>query len=315
MLTIFTAPKPFVDHIGIIQRNALRSWLALDAHIQVVMIGDEDGMRQVAAEMAVEYIDHIERNELGTPLVSDIFAQAKRQARFQTLCYANADVMFLDDLLASVTQLTARMGRFLIVGGRWDLRVDTELEFRRGWSNDLRARLEASGRRHPTAGSDYFIFPRAQFEGIPPFTLGRAGWDNWMIYAGRAAHIPVVDGTRAITAVHQDHDYSHLPGGKPHYRLPESDANVELAGGREMIFTLRDADWEWDGIDLRRRGWGRTGVMRGIEAGLIARFGPGRMSRMVRMGLHPAETFRYYWLALGRRIRRFGGKYVRQKMP
>ena len=29
-LTIFTAPKPFTDpHINLIQRNALRSWLAL----------------------------------------------------------------------------------------------------------------------------------------------------------------------------------------------------------------------------------------------------------------------------------------------
>jgi hypothetical protein len=304
MLTIFTAPKPFVGHIGIIQRNALRSWLALDAHIQVVMIGDEDGMRQVASELAVEHIDQIARNEPGTPLVSDVFAQAKRQARFPTLCYANADVMFLDDLLASVSQLTARMRRFLVVGGRWDLRVDTELEFGLGWADDLRVRLETSGRRHPPAGSDYFIFPREQFEDVLPFAIGRAGWDNWMIYAGRAAHIPVVDGTQAITAIHQEHDYSHLPGGKPHYRLPESDANVELAGGREVIFTLRDADWEWDGIELRRCGWGRSGVMRGIEARLIARFGPGRASRLVRMSLHPADTFGYYWHALGRRLKR-----------
>ena len=29
MLTIFTIPKPFVGHIGVIQRNAIISWLNL----------------------------------------------------------------------------------------------------------------------------------------------------------------------------------------------------------------------------------------------------------------------------------------------
>jgi hypothetical protein len=31
--------------------------------------------------------------------------------------------------------------------------------------------------------------------------------------------------------VHQNHDYSHLPGGKPHYEHPDTNENIRLAGG------------------------------------------------------------------------------------
>jgi hypothetical protein len=51
-----------------------------------------------------------------------------------------------------------------------------------------------------------------------------------------------VDGTQSIMIIHQNHDYSHLPGGQPHYRHPETFENVRLAGGKRAIFELRDAN-------------------------------------------------------------------------
>lgn len=310
MLTIFTAPKPFAGHIGLIQRNAIRSWLALGRDVQVLLVGDEAGMAANAEGLGVEHVSMVERNHDGTPLVSSIFAQARERARHAVLCYANADIIFLDDLLTSVRRVADRFEGFVIVGQRWDLTVDRELDFDSAGSDSLRARLTVDGRRHQPAGSDYFVFPRDQFTHLPAFALGRAGWDNWMIYAGRAAHIPVIDGSRAITVIHQDHDYAHLPGGEPHYRLPESAANVRLAGGREMIFTLRDANWELDGSGLRRRRWDSPGWVRGLEVALIARFGPGRWARLARLCLHPATTVSYYWRALARRLGRARGDDV-----
>jgi hypothetical protein len=43
-------------------------------------------------------------------------------------------------------------------------------------------------------------------------------------------------------AIHQNHDYSHLPGGLPHYNLPESSENAALAGGAVNLFTILDTD-------------------------------------------------------------------------
>jgi hypothetical protein len=42
--------------------------------------------------------------------------------------------------------------------------------------------------------------------------------------------------------VHQNHDYSHLPGGKSHYEHPDTNENIRLAGGHAAIrYTILDS--------------------------------------------------------------------------
>jgi len=202
----------------------------------------------------------------------------------------------------AVQEIEVNFTKFLVIGQRWDLSITEPLTFEREWQHQVRKKLEANGRLHPPAGSDYFIFRRGIFKGMPPFALGRAGWDNWMIFQGRASKIPVLDATQIITIIHQDHDYAHLPDGQPHYHLPESDENVHLSGGQETIFTLSDADWVYSKGCFRRKHWSERWSRRGIEARLISTFGPGRMARFSRMLLHPTDTFRYYWHAVAKRI-------------
>ena len=52
-----------------------------------------------------------------------------------------------------------------------------------------------------------------------------------MIYKARKEKWPVIDCTPSVMIVHQNHDYSHLPGGKPHYEHPDTNENIRLAGG------------------------------------------------------------------------------------
>lgn len=307
MLTIFTAPKPFRGHIDVIQRNAIGSWLQLGPEIEVLLIGEEEGIAHIAKEMNITHYPDVARNELGTPLVNSIFEIARREAHHPNLCYVNADILFLDDLLESVEQLSEHFRQYLIVGSRWDLRIDHRLEFQNGWVESLRQDITEFGRKHPPAGSDYFIFPRSAFAQIPPMAIGRAGWDNWMIYRGRADGIPVIDASEAITVVHQDHDYGHLPEGKPHYDLPESDRNVDLAGGEETVFTLGDANWSFSEGEVRRRGLKDFGLIREIEVAVILGFKPGRLSRILLAALHPWETLKYYIGASRRRLQRMAG--------
>jgi hypothetical protein len=302
MLTIFSPPKSFRGHIDVIQRNAIQSWLQLGEGIEVLLIGDEEGMAEVAAEYGVQQIPDIMRNEKGTPLVSSIFRLARDHARYSTLCYVNADIILLDDFVDVVRDVEAYFDKFLVIGQRWDLSITEPLSFGGGWQHQVRKELETKGRLHPPAGSDYFIFRSGTFTDMPPFALGRAGWDNWMIFQGRASKIPVVDVTQGITIVHQDHDYAHLPDSQPHYRLPESDENVRLSGGQETIFSLLEADWVYSNRDFLRKRLGERWSRRGIEARLISTFGPGRKARFSRMLLHPLDAFRYYWRAVRKRV-------------
>jgi hypothetical protein len=182
-------------------------------------------------------------NSLGTPLVSSIFTIARQMSASPLLAYVNADILLTPQFVEASRQVFNQAKKFLIVGQRHDLNLQKELDFGPGWDLYLLSDLQIHGRLHPPAGSDYFVFPRACFVNIPNFAIGRAGWDNWMLYHARTEHYPVVDATASIIVIHQDHDYSHLPNNQPHYRLPESSENIRMAGGPRTIFTLADADY------------------------------------------------------------------------
>jgi hypothetical protein len=253
MLSIFTVPKPFQGHIGMIQRNALQSWLRLPG-AEVILCGDEEGVEESAALAGARHLPEIAANELGTPLIGSAFEQARHRARNRFLCYVNADVILLSDLLEATALVAARMPAFLIAGQRWNLDVRHRLDFASpGWESRLRAEVGRSGDRQPPWGSDYFVFPRGLELGpFPSFAIGRPRWDNWLIYRARCRRIPIVDASRRATVVHQQHDYDHIPrrsgrsrlGGDLRWEGPEAKANRALARqtmGSKVVFHLHDA--------------------------------------------------------------------------
>jgi flavin-dependent dehydrogenase len=97
-------------------------------------------------------------------------------------------------------------------------------------------------------------FPKSCYQDIPAFIIGRAGWDNWMIYKARKEGWPVIDCTPSVMIVHQNHDYSHLPGGKPHYEHPDTNENIRLAGGQANIrYTILDSTHQLWMVNLPAR--------------------------------------------------------------
>ncbi|MEN8173406.1 MAG: glycosyl transferase family 2, partial [Chloroflexota bacterium] len=239
-LTIFTAPKPFTDpHINIIQRNAIQSWMHLSDDVEVILVGEEDGLASTAAEFGLKHLPNVARNEWNTPLVSSIFDLARTASQSPVLAYVNADILLLQEFLSAARKVTEQVERFLVVGQRWDFDLSESLDFSPDWDQRLRKTVQEQGSLHAPAGSDYFIFSRTIFTDMPDFAIGRAGWDNWMIYSALQQGWPVVDGTKALMVIHQNHDYSHLPEGKIHYDLEETKINAALGGGmRNMYMTL-----------------------------------------------------------------------------
>ena len=243
MLTIFSVPKPFEGHIGLIQRNAIRSWRLLRPECQVLLCGNEAGTAEVAAEMGAEWIPDVERNDFGTPRLDSVFAAAEARARFPLLCYVNADIVFLSDLIEAARRAARARPRFLMVGQRWDLDLTEAIPFEReGWERDLRDLVARSGRLHDPSGSDYFLYPRGAIGVLPPFAVGRPAWDNWVIYRARCLRLPVMDATAATLVIHQNHPYGHVKQATDNtWEGPEAEQNRELVGGIERVFTLADA--------------------------------------------------------------------------
>ena len=101
MLTLFTVPKPFSGHIGDIQRNAIESWRALRPDVQVILVGDEEGVAEAAREAGVDHVGGLARNDRGTPRLDSAFECAESVAESALWCLVNADIVLLDDFLAS----------------------------------------------------------------------------------------------------------------------------------------------------------------------------------------------------------------------
>lgn len=242
MLTLFTTPKPFRGQFAVIQRNAIDSWTRLSPRCDVIVFGDEEGAATIAADLQVSHIPTVARNEFGMPRVSDLFAQAQQAATTPFLCYANADIIFLDDLLTAINAAAACRDRFLLIGQRRDIDLTTPLDFAPGWDARLRHRVISDGFRLNT-GMDYFVFPRTLWTSIPEdLVIGRAGWDSWPIYEARLQKAIVIDATQVVTALHQNHDYSHHPGGIDEvYRGVEATRNYAALGGRRHMLTTFDA--------------------------------------------------------------------------
>lgn len=292
-LTIFTAPKPFTDpHIDTIQRNAIQSWLHLGDGVDVIIIGEEQGLADVAAEYGVRYFPQVARNEWNTPLVSSIFSLARQNSNSPLLAYVNADILLLPDFVSVARQVAEQTEQFLIVGRRWDLAVTQQMMFPKNWAEKIRQEVLIRGSIHAPAGSDYFIFPRNVFADIPDFAIGRAGWDNWMIYQSLQQRWPVVDATDELMIVHQNHDYSHLPGGQAHYDLEETQINAELGGGMQNMYMVLDASHEL-----------RTGHVR------RARITLARFFRRLERLLYSPEQQGLGWM-LTQRVRLLRKKFV-----
>jgi len=243
MLTFFSTPKRFSGPIEVIQRNAIRSWHQLGSGCEVILFGDEDGTAEVAAEFGIRHVIEVSRNEYGTPLISDMFDKAQGMGNYPILCYINADIILLSDFGRAVQTISQEMSRFLIVGQRWDLDLRELIDFSKiNWEQDIRTMVSKRGKLHDIQGIDYFVFTNSLWGEIPPLSVGRAAWDNWMIYRARTLRVPVIDATQVATVIHQNHDYSHhVKGRKGVYRGIEARRNVDLIGGIYHAFNIRDA--------------------------------------------------------------------------
>jgi hypothetical protein len=218
----------------------VQSWLHLGQEVEVLLYGREVGIAEVAAEFGVKHIPDVACTETGAPYINSMFDITRQFSDSPLLCIVNADILFLPDIILASKQLLNLTDRFLALGQRWDLDVTEPLDFADNWEERLSLRTKKYGQLHLPLGSDYFIFPRNCFQETPGFAIGRSGWDNWMIYHAMQQNLAAVDVTPSVMIVHQNHDYSHLPGNKPPYHMEESNRNRELAGGKSHLYLILD---------------------------------------------------------------------------
>jgi len=257
----------------VIQRNAIRSWTLLHSDVEVILFGDEDGATEAARDLHVRQEAQVRRNAYGTPCLDFLFDRAQEIARHDVLCFLNCDILLMDDFREAVQRVAASRQRFLMVGRRWDTDLGESVDFAQpDWQQRLRARVLQHGRQRPAQWIDYFAFPRGLYQDqILPFAVGRPGYDNWLVWKTRALGVPVVDASSAVLAVHQNHDYSHLPQGqKGFWDGEETQRNYQLMGGWRHFHTIENAAYRLTpgGLRWNWRHWfvlGRRAAARAVS--------------------------------------------------
>jgi len=259
MLTLFSTPKPFAGHIAVIQRNALRSWKALDPQIEIMLFGDEPGTAEICRELGLRHLPDVQRTDEGTKLVSSIFGPAQELARHNTLCYVNCDIVLGRDFAQSIQRAADWGRRFLMVGRRWDSDIAWPIDFSdAAWEPNLREFVLRKGVQRLYYNIDYFAFTKGIYTDIPPLAIGRVWWDHWLIWKAAQQGAAVIDASDAVFAMHQNHDYAYHPEGQTGVWYGEgSQQNFKVAGGYRHLHTLEDASFRMtaQSIEPRRLYW------------------------------------------------------------
>jgi hypothetical protein len=241
MLTLFTIPKAFEGHNGMIQKNAIHSWTMLRPKCEVILLADDDGVAEAAEEYGVHHIPDISRNKFGTPLLNHGFERAEDLAETNLLCHINADILLMNDFMEAVQRVNSYSSKFMMTGRRIDLEVTERLSFESDWEEQLRKDVSEHGKLSHTTGIDFWAYTRGLFDGMPPLAVGRIATESWLLYRARLMKADVIDSTQVVASIHQNHDHNHYSGGRVGLGTGvEAQLNRELVGGKQYFFTIRD---------------------------------------------------------------------------
>jgi hypothetical protein len=120
------------------------------------------------------------------------------------------------------------------------------IDYSLGWQEWLTAYANGFGELSRPDSMDYFVYPKGYWKVYPPFAAGRPRFDNWMIREAKRRGTPIIDATGKILAVHQNHDYGHIPGNSDSRKVegPEVKGNIRLYGEHTPCYTTLDADYK-----------------------------------------------------------------------
>ena len=246
MITVLASPKRFIDSTKTLQDNAINSWIKQFGKENICLFGDNE-TKENSDRLGVNY-DRPETNESGLPLINSIFNIARNRFSTEYFLFINSDIILLSDLKNSVEMLSKRfMDGFLLIGRRTNLDVKEIINFsNKNIECELREQASRNGKLVDLTSIDYFLFPHDSFKEIPPLRVGRAGYDNIIIFwAKKHEKIAVVDGTKSILAIHQNHNYGHVNGGKNEVYLGrEAKENIAMVGNNERLFFINESDYK-----------------------------------------------------------------------
>jgi len=209
---IFSSPKPFLPSTSPVQLSAIRSWRIACPRVPIFLFGDAHHLRLICEKEALRYGGPLGVTQQGGEILADMFIQMTTEYPEETLLYLNSDILLEPHFMKTMGETDRISAPWLASCRRWCL-PPWQGEAREG--EGLQAFFEGIDQRGhygPVFAMDLFLLRGINLRAMPPFRIGHAGWDNWMMYHARMRGIPVLDLSPAIRACHCDHDYSYAKG-------------------------------------------------------------------------------------------------------
>lgn len=253
-ILVVAAPKKFEDHIKIIQDNAIKSWGLLFGDENILLFGDEE-TKENAMRLGTKYAKP-EYSDTNVPLLNSILKTA-RAFNPDYILFINADIILMNDFRRTFLFLKKICKKpFMMVGRRTNLDIVESINFNSEWQKNIHSWADKNGVLANEESIDYFLFPGDHLIGIPALRVGRPGIDNILLYYARKTEkLDLIDVTHDVQVVHENHDYSYFPGGKPAiYSGKDRDINFELGGGDYCYYyTISECNRSLENGILRRR--------------------------------------------------------------
>ena len=232
MITIYTTCHSLDDpYFYKIQYNAIVSWLQWFPAPQVLIMGDDPGVKEFCASLSSPEVEHVQvkLSESGVPLWNSMLEEAERRAKYDDMLYVSSDMILLSPTTYLVAILLRKiMGTYIAGLMRRPITLTDFIDFGKpDWQDWLMS--QNVGKHNPGCG-DYYLFSKGFFgNDMPPFTVGRGGCDGWANSYG-LSKARLVDVTEAVVALHQEHQHKHWGVGPG---MKDYNHNMILAGGTE----------------------------------------------------------------------------------
>ena len=233
-ITIGTCPKEFNEEFKLIQENSISSWRKITDNI--VLMGKESKEYAKDNNLNWKYISY--KNEI--PLINSAFYVLQLSCKTNYFMFINTDIILIErvDLNQILDDIKSKIGKnFIGIGDRIEVYYKERYD-----KSSLLNKVEKSGVNSGIYAIDYFIFPKDLSFDFPKLYMGRPGWDNFVIEYFKKNKIPIVDFSKVLLAVHQDHSFTSKGGFLKAWNGEEAENNRSNLRDNK-IYSLNDVDF------------------------------------------------------------------------
>ena len=229
LLTLFTTMKLTKDRQWI-HNNTIRNWAYLAPYVTAVLYDEteSESLKNAVLKYGWHYRS-VPKVRHGLPVVKAMFQDAIATHTSDFYGYANADILFADDLIFTLKVIKqkylAKFPKGILLSGQRKNVIYTRL---RSVHPSALHKLRNKYRLFNPRAQDYFITTAEGFpwDQVPDLVVGRPGWDNYLIVKSFEWCIPFIDTTKSISAFHQTGQDGNMAG----FTRKDYGINIELTG-------------------------------------------------------------------------------------